>query len=191
MSIHFADYVRLSIPEGSVTKITRKSDGVVLWSKGYVNQVPISIDADGSIYNGCGYKEGYRIRSGGAESSYSGAVCTGFIPFRQGDILRIYPAFTGRNTDNAINFADSSFANLGQVTNVGACYGICATDTAIWQAVDSEVDGVTVIDISAATNAAEVAYIRVTNIYGEANDGEESAIASGAELIVTVNEEIR
>ena len=48
---------------------------------GFTNQIPISIDSSGSIYNGAGYKAGYRIStSSGNESAASGMTVTGFIP---------------------------------------------------------------------------------------------------------------
>jgi len=191
MSFDFSQFPRLEIGGKRVKKIARKSDGQVLWTAGYINMVPLSINADGTIYNGgLGYKEGYRVRSGGAEGESDNAVCTGFIPFKKGDILRIYPAFIGRNTDNAINFADASFTNLGQNTASGASYGICGTNESLWDAAMANVvNGVTVVDISNIPNAGDVAYVRITNFYGTAS-GQTSPISSGAELIVTVNEEI-
>ena len=178
--MNFADYVRLDIPEGRVKRIARKSDGVILWEAGYVNQVPISIDTDGSVYNGIGYKDGYRVRSGGTEAAMNNCSVTGYIPYKPGDVLRIYPAFTGLNAQNAINFADASFANLGQATASGAAYGICVdANASLWKAAVANVVGdVSVIDISNIPNATAVAYVRVTNL------------CSGAQMIVTVNEEV-
>lgn len=190
MSLDFSLFPRLEIGGKRVKQIVRKSDGQVLWTAGYINMVPLSIDSSGAIYNGTGYKEGYRIRSGGAEAESADAVCTGFIPYKQGDILRIYPAFIGRNTENTINFADASFTNLGQRTDSGATYGICSTNANLWTACETAVDGVSVVDISDIPNAGDVAYVRITNCYGTLGDGTQSAINSGAELIVTVNEEI-
>ena len=192
MSFDFSQFPRLEIGGKRVKQITRKSDGLVLWSAGYINMVPLSTTDDGvTIYNGgLGYKNGYRIRSGGAEAAADNAVCTGFIPFKTGDVLRIYPAFIGRNTDNAINFADASFTNLGQRVDVGGGYGICTTNSALWGACETVVNGVSVVDISNIPNAGDVAYVRITNIYGQTGDGTQSPISSGAELIVTINEEI-
>jgi hypothetical protein len=79
----------------------------VLWQAvTYKNWVKYSTESDGiTIYNGgLGYKDGYRIRSGGAESGTKNGVCTGYIPYVKGDKLYIYPPFTGLNTINAINF---------------------------------------------------------------------------------------
>ncbi len=46
-----------------------------------VNQIPISTDASGAIYNGKGYKENTKLStSGGGEVAASGVVTVGFIP---------------------------------------------------------------------------------------------------------------
>ena len=43
------------------------------------NLIPTSVDTDGSIYNGKGFKENTYL-SGGTASTRSGVVCTGFMP---------------------------------------------------------------------------------------------------------------
>lgn len=48
--------------------------------EGYINQIPISTDADGSIYNGVGYKENTYLSSGN-DGTRSGIETVGFIPF--------------------------------------------------------------------------------------------------------------
>lgn len=52
---------------------------------GYINQIPISTDANGNIYNGIGYKSGYRLNSSGVDSAMAGCYVTGFIPVDLGD----------------------------------------------------------------------------------------------------------
>lgn len=47
----------------------------------YINQLPISTDASGAIYNGKGYKEDTYLSSGN-EGSRTGVYCTGFIPVK-------------------------------------------------------------------------------------------------------------
>ena len=50
-------------------------------ASGFTNQIPISIDSSGAVYNGVGYKSGYRLStSSGNESAASGMTVTGFIP---------------------------------------------------------------------------------------------------------------
>lgn len=55
---------------------------------GSTNQIPISKDMSGNIYNQTGFKDGYRLRSTAEETTQSGAFVTGFIPVKAGDILR-------------------------------------------------------------------------------------------------------
>lgn len=181
----FANIKSITIPEGEVTKI--ELDGIILWQAvTYKNWVKYSTEADGTtIYNGgLGYKDGYRVRSGGAEAEQAGSSCTGFIPFTKSDQLYVYPQFTNQNTNNAVNFYDSSFACLGQITDSGAAYGICASAVAAFKT--TAVNGVSVLDLSVVTvsGVENIAYVRITNnIY---NGG----IASGSEMIITKNEEI-
>lgn len=57
----------------------------------YTNQIPLSVSAFGGteIYNGVGYKTGYRINSSFAEAQSSGMCCTGFIMANGADVLRV------------------------------------------------------------------------------------------------------
>ncbi|MBO5323696.1 MAG: metallophosphoesterase [Oscillospiraceae bacterium] len=59
-------------------------------SGNYTNLIPCSTSTFGGsdVYNGCGYKTGYRINSSNVESAVSGMCCTGFIPVNKGDVLR-------------------------------------------------------------------------------------------------------
>ena len=60
-----------------------------------VNQIPISVDHDGTIFNGIGYQTGKRIDYSSGEvidavSTVPNSSVTGFIPFVPGDILYFY-----------------------------------------------------------------------------------------------------
>lgn len=80
--IDFSKVQKLVIPEGVVTKIV--AAGKTLWQAiTFINQVPISTDTDGSIFNGVGYKENVRLSSSGgiSSSAQNGSVTTGFIPW--------------------------------------------------------------------------------------------------------------
>lgn len=173
----------LTIPEGKVKKILR---GTTLLWQSVKNWVKYSTEADGvTIYNnGLGYKDGYRVRSGGVEVSESFSTCTGYIPYKKGDVLYIYPPFNGGNTQNAINFYKTDFEVFGQITDAGVTYGSCtsAFKTTI-------VNGVSVLDISNVTvsGVEQIAYVRITNglrSYSPIN------MQSGSEMIITKNEEI-
>lgn len=180
----FQSIKALTIPEGDVTKIT--FIGGVLWEKVlYKNWVKYSTEADGTtIYNnGLGYKDGYRVRSGGAEAEKADGTIIGFIPYKKGDKLYIYPPFVGENTNNTVNFYDSTFACLGQITDIGNAYGICSGYASLFKT--RVVDGVSVLDISSATvdGVENIEFVRIGNKIG-------SVITSGSEMIITKNEEI-
>ncbi len=180
--IDFAGVKAITIPEGKVKLITRKSDGVVLWKGGYKNWARYSTEDDGvTIYNGGkGYKDGYRVRSGGADAQNDTTSITGYMPFVKGDKMYIYPPFVGLNVNNTVNFYDNTYACLGQITDAGTYYGFCTTDFKT-----KVLNGVSVLDISQVTVSGidSVAYVRVGNYIG-------GAIRSGSEMIITINEEI-
>lgn len=80
---------------------------------GYTNQIPISTDTDGSIFNGVGYKQGYRINSSGNVATAASAeitfdcFCTGFIPVKGGDVIRFSGAYVEGNNSGT----DSCYYN--------------------------------------------------------------------------------
>lgn len=187
MSFNFANYKRLDIPEGRVKQIKRKSDGAVLWESGYVNMVPLSIDADGSIYNGTGYIEGYRLSSSGELKDQADTVTTGFIPAGRGDLVRM--AGVSWPSTSTVGYSyfvlyDANFNRLDHINMSGSenvqngwSYSgrVIVDSTKTYVTIDDI--GVTTFDI-ATKNDAEYAYIRI------------SAEGNGADMIVTVNEEI-
>ena len=163
-------------------------NGVQVWKSGPKNWVKYSTEADGvTIYNGgLGYKDGYRVRSGGEETTISYAACTGYIPMKKGDVLRIYPKFQNMNSVNTINFYDEGFVNLGQSNDNGSMYGICVNDRAGFA---TSINGDFSVLHLTTEAASRVAYVRITNQIG-ANVDVPSHITTGADMIITVNEEI-
>lgn len=179
--MNLADYKKLSIDGIELKDLT--INGVLAWkAKTFTNLIPLSTEADGkTIYNGgLGYKDRYRVRSGGAEAEDRYTTITGYIPYKKGDKLYIYPPFFGENTANTVNFYDVSFACLGQITDSGVCYGFCtsAFKTKV-------VNGVSVLDISSVTvsGIGNVAYVRIGNSIA-------TQISSGSQMIITKNEEM-
>lgn len=71
----------------------------------YTNQIPISTDTDGSIYNATGYKESARCSSDGSISDIASgtnpAFVTGFIPCKQGDVIRLKNCYIHAHGTNA------------------------------------------------------------------------------------------
>lgn len=151
----------------------------------YTNLVRTSIDSDGSIYNGTGYKNGYRIRSGGAEGALNTAACTGFIKVKAGDTIRISGCeFFATTNGNAINVCDSTFATVGQTTkNSTYGYGEFEGAWADYQIHNSCVEeSAGIYKWIVPPVKTDPAYIRIS--------GYNSSGGNGAALIVTVNEPI-
>lgn len=77
----------ISIPE--VTGDIVITATAVAQAPTYTNQIPISTDSSGMIYNGTGYRDGYVINASGVEEELGHKSVTGFIPIKKGDTIRI------------------------------------------------------------------------------------------------------
>ena len=103
-------YMRIAasnIDDSSIITVNEKIHGT--------NQIPISIDTDGSIFNEKGYIVDYRINSSGEAISESGIYITGFIPCRSGDIVRLHGVpilSTSSVMDIRLGFYDSSMNSI-------------------------------------------------------------------------------
>lgn len=154
--------------------------------KGYKNWVRYSTESDGvTIYNGgLGYKNGYRIRSGGAELSLGEASCCGFIPVNAGDIVRVFGWVSSgfSASGNGINVYDGSLSCIGQTASNGA-YGIFAGAYSAYTCKFVEEEGTSGV-YKWVVHPAEsgVEYIRISAYTRTGIDGRN--------LIVTINEEI-
>ena len=180
--IDFTKIKKLSI--GGIELKQLLINGIQVWKSGYKNWVRYSTESDGkTIYNGgLGYKNGYRVRSGGAEGSTDHGSCTGFIPVKGGDAVYFSGwDITAKENENAINVANGAFENIGQAAGMGY-YGIFLNGYSAYT-LDS------LIEVSSGVwkwivppAASGVAYIRVSGF--KKNGG------PGPNMIVTVNEEI-
>ena len=144
----------------------------------YTNQIAVSIDKDGSVYNnGVGYKDGYRLNSSGAEAAEAGSSVTGFIPVKQQDIIRIknIALTVGVNSSNQyIRVYDSEFAHIG------GCKTSAMSDNA-WLFADVTTDSTTgYITSFRLTNGLgdKPAYLRIS-----ANTFDSTAVITVNELI--------
>ena len=156
----------------------------------FTNQVPISTDTDGSIYNKVGYKENARLSSSGGVSSsaQNGSVTTGFIPWH-GDttVLRMkgvewLNAYSKYGGHHYLNYYDGNKKFLtyisSQVFHVGNS-GHLLTVTRDANGVETVKWSETYGDTNESLNAVRQAkYVRIT------------AQGKGADMIVTINEEI-
>ena len=118
-----------SLADGTYTLKYANSDGtstvigtleVGAIQPAFINQIPISINEDGSLFVGTngekGYKTNYRISmSGGGESAAEGSEVTGFIPATRNSVIRIKNiAYEGDATRGVVGYN----ANFQKVTNV-------------------------------------------------------------------------
>lgn len=139
----------------------------------YTNQVPLSVDASGAIYNGTGYKSGVYLNSAGEELSGTGLVTSGYIPVKKGDIIRIKD--TSRvNIDTtlvmALTAAKAGTANCGKTINAIQSSALYGTVTVSGNVVTWDTSGIGYYFWD------NFAWLRVTT--------------HSADAIVTVNEEI-
>lgn len=176
MSLDFSELKQLNIDDIKLEQLY--INDVRVW-KTYKNWVRYSTEADGvTIYNGgLGYKNGYRVRSGGAEDKKSTGSCTGYIPVSAGDVVRL-SGYDVKYQDNvnAINVSNATYTNIGQIS-ANYFYGCFEDQSQTWDDVILEKTGVYFWIVP---NGYDIAYIRVTGYAG--NDG--------SKMIVTINEEI-
>lgn len=138
--------------------------------KTYVNQVPISIDTNGSIFNGKGWIGRTRLSSSGATKDQDYSSATGYIPVKARDVVRI----KGEPFENGGEYVcayTSSFGFIGYISGA-------ELSTSIGTAVRSG-------DLTTVTlaNNSNIKWIRVS-LQGNQIEG------AGSYMIVTVNEEI-
>lgn len=158
-------------------------------TESYTNLVPTSIDATGAVFNGTGYQDNARINSSGAvsTSNASKGTATGFIKVAGGDVVRVKGGTFMATTDgagnvNAVGVYDSAKAHLGTAVAGGSTYGIFGSTYSAYafSSVVEETTGVYKWVVPPAESGVE--WIRLS-CYGDTG-------APGANLIVTVNEEI-
>ena len=138
----------------------------------YTNQVPISTDANGSIFNGIGYMDGYRLADEWAGKEAEGYTSTGLIPCTGNDTIRIKGA-EWPQTDAVGCYVSLYDANKALLVRVRA------NNTTAWltPTYDGSTGTITMC-LSTNVNAPKMAYVRF------------SCIGNGADMILTINEEI-
>ena len=152
----------------------------VNWSA-YTNVVPSSIDTEGEVFNGVGYKEGTRLNSSGAEASLARAICSGFIPYNNEDI-RAYGARVENLEAGAfyVCFYNAAFEKIGVIPGrefSGSNPGLTS------EMVDEKM--MLTIDVSEVTNETfkgymnDATYMRVS-----------MSSCSGQVFVVTLNEKL-
>jgi hypothetical protein len=167
------------------------ADGVRIWNSiTFTNQVPISTDTDGSIFNGTGYIENRRLSSSGglSGSAQNGSVTTGFIPFPDGDktVIRMKGVEWMNATNNYNGHFYIMFYNANKKSQGANDYMWSGHSLSHIYTVTRDANGVETIVFNkdyGTSNAflqwvRSASYIRIT------------AYGKGANMVVTINEEI-
>lgn len=119
----------------------------MLWEKrqGYTNLIPLATTTPGGteIYNGIGYLDGYRWSSSSkAETEYSSARISGWIPFEPGATYRIkyfYMSRTGGYVQGGyLVFCDDTGIFSTQTIGRNNPNYDAATDTLVWSDSNSK-----------------------------------------------------
>ena len=149
-----------------------------VFSYAFTNEIPISSNTDGSIFNGVGYQSGYRLSSSGALSSYSGSYVTGFIPVSYGDTVYMQDVTfqtgvtSGLTSDNQrIAFYDASKTFIGlAISNSTVALSAVTDSDGVWTQWT--------VQNSSGLNLSNVAYFRINGSY------------IGSDSVISVNDEI-
>ena len=163
----------ISIPE--VTGDIVITATAITQAPSYTNQIPISTDSTGAIYNNIGYKDGYRISDSGVDEKLGHKSVTGFIPIKKGDTIRIKGVYNNDVTSCRMCAYDNSKTfQTARNGGIFATTGSYSLSNDIMTYIPNE------YFVGDATR-----YFRFSCDTG-AHTGEED----GSKLIITVNEEI-
>lgn len=120
----------------------------------YTNLVSTSVDTDGSVYNGTGYKTGYRLNSSGTETELSDGMVSGFIAY-SGQVIRVRTSsgVVATQSGNYLAMYDDTFTKI-----YSAAFGGLVENGAVFEETG---DGfcVLTVDPAAITNVTYQGYL--------------------------------
>lgn len=158
---------------------------------GYTNLVPTSVDASGNVYNSKGYKDGYRMNSSGSEVAETGSTVTGFMACKNTDTIRVTGLPFGPAASCGVygyvscfdaeknKLVSTSMDNISTSSTGGTNQGITASNpSGTWGKNN-------IVTLTFGGVSSTMAYLRISSSI-DANAG----VQTGADLIVTKNEEI-
>lgn len=136
----FENIKQVEITEGVVGRIM--TDAAVLWQKkqGYTNLISAATTTPGGteIYNGTGYKDGYRWSSSSkTETEYSSGRISGWIPYVSGATYRIKNFYMSKTSGYVNGCYLIIYSKNGTISSRttgrdNENYDV-ATDTLVWQ----------------------------------------------------------
>ncbi len=158
---------------------------------GYTNLVPTSVDASGNVYNSKGYKDGYRMNSSGLEVAETGSTVTGFMACKNTDTIRVTGLPFGPAASCGVygyvscfdaeknKLVSTSMDNISTSSTGGTNQGITMSNpSGTWGKNN-------IVTLTFGGVSSTMAYLRISSSI-DANAG----VQTGADLIVTKNEEI-
>ena len=169
----------------------------------FTNRLPLAINADGTPYVGPngekGYKPGYRVSSSGSEKeqTFEGYACTGFIPAKPGDVIRVKNVDTRRSSSAddcapcTVCHYDANFARIGTTMQYWRDMPVSADGTVtmtldLTGAVYIRTSLKSVTEDSILTVNEEIAYSSGSIGYAWANTGRAFVPADYEERIVAL-----
>lgn len=148
----------------------------------YVNQVPISIDTNGSVFNGKGWIGSTRLSSSGVTKASGGASVTGYIPASSGCVIHIH------STDERATWLSPDQQSANYVCAYNSSFKfVCAQNCTSGYNGGTVGGDTTEATVTLPTNS-DIAYVRVSLSRNTGTDiGEDGP---GQYMIVTVNQDI-
>ena len=181
----------LKVKDTAITEADIQNIAITIDEPIYItNQIPLSINSDGSKFNnGQGWLTGKRLNSTAVETSDADMEVTGFIPAKNGDVIRFknidFPVNSGVSDNKAYVWVyNSSFARPERTSTNVQCSIREIDDIANIEGVVVDENGKLVQFticpelFKSIVNYDDIAYIRV------------SAYEISSQSIITVNEEI-
>ena len=160
----------------------------------YINQIPLSTDSSGAIYNGgLGYKNGFRLSSSGEEKANAASFVTGFIPVKAGDVIRFSGAYIAGEAAVMNNYMFK--ANHTKVTGSTTINGVSIdynplTPYSFFASPKKETVRVLYGPMEIDETNQRVLSMTIPNTGGIAYARFTLNVADGANAIITINEEI-
>lgn len=160
----------------------------------YINWIKRSVEADGTPYNGGqGWKANTRLSSSGAESTSdaAGMECTGFIPFKRGDVIRFSGITMNRNSTNAnrcyfIQYKDNDSGEKEMLKSwVVSGFNYAITQGWVLADADGNITQINTADFADESNTEATVPIYTTAQYFRI-----SADEINDDSIITINQEI-
>lgn len=144
--------------------------------KSFSDVLATAIDADGSIFNGVGYKKGGYVSANGSYTTSNYYACTGFIACKQGDEIHVANMnFLGGDDNCRLVVYDANKNYIGHANRASLTSG------SNWNFGYRETDNGCVMTINAVANNKNVAFARFSVYHN----------CIGENPMVAINQEIK